>query len=173
MTRHLSEDQLRIWNAGFTRDNDYKSFLIAYYIDTEYGTCQFASKKHFLETLSDDENLFTISGKEDWSYHSLSTICEYQPWLESVVQAVVPKRDKPTFNVWDARIQAPIPIDYTSRCRGDWQSNCYYIEGDVVMRRENLRGEGMRKTQYRCCFEHRSSQITFSLDYEKWEKLDG
>lgn len=172
----LNSEQLAIWNHGFSRDNENKAWLIAYVIENEYAGKQFRCKREFIDALSDSP-LKTISGKEHWSDGSLRTIFQHQPWLEPIVERMFPKKRqkrtyyKPYKNIWDERIEAPVPIPYQpDSWRGDWELSTRYSKGDVVVRRENL-PSGLKTTRYRCNSKHRSSDTAFSLDYTYWEKI--
>ena len=147
----LSKEQLRIFNAGLSKNDTRLAEFIARDISQIINQYTFSSKTDLCQHLTDTD-VKTIRDKDVWQQHHLDSICKHVPWLEEQLNVKFgPKRH------YTARRRF---IDWIPR---SWKQN------DLCRRVEHLTW-GKKTTHYRCVKSHTSSHM-FSLDYSCWEKI--
>jgi hypothetical protein len=146
----LNNDQMRIFNAGQSKNDTYLAELIAdriYEIITQHTLLSKTELCYYLT----DSGLKTLRRKEVWRPTHLDSICKHVPWLAVEIEKVFgPKQH---YKIRKER------IDWFPR---SWKQN------DLCRRVEHLTW-GKKTTDYRCIKTHVSSHM-FSLDMSCWEK---
>ncbi len=147
----LSKDQLRIFNAGLSKNDTRLAEFIARDISQEINQYTFRSKTDLCQHLTDIE-LKTIRDKDVWQLHHPEAICKHVPWLEEQINVKFgPKRH------------------YTARrAFVDWIPKLW--KRNDLCKRVELLEWGKKTTHYRCTKKHTSSHA-FSLDATYWEKI--
>lgn len=147
----LNKEQLRIFNAGLSKNDTRLAEFIARDISQIITHNTFSSKTDLCQHLTDSE-LKTIRGKDVWQPHHLDAICKHVPWFEDQLETEFgPKRH------------------YVVRTRyDDWIPKSW--KRNETCKRVELLATGKRITHWRCIKNHVSSHM-FSLDYLYWEKV--
>ena len=148
----LTKEQLRIFNAGQSKNDQYLAELIAEQISTIIRQHPFTTKQDLLDELS-DRGLKTLRLRTTWKHSHLDTICKHVPQLADELDRL--------FNTNTYRVgQKAVVV---------WQPKRWKLHD--LCKRVELLHSGKRVTHYRCVKSHTSSHM-FSLDYSCWKKID-